>query len=46
MILSERELFPRYFWLITSLAREDVGAEELRARNRVRGRAENTFGKL
>ena len=34
---SERELIPRHFWLITSLAREDVGAEELLARYRVRG---------
>ena len=46
VIFSERELFPRHFWLITSLAREDVGAEELLARYRVRGKAENTFGEL
>ena len=43
---SERELIPRHFWLITSLAREDVGAEEFLARYRVRGKAENTFGEL
>ena len=46
VILSERELFPRYFWLIASLAREDAGAEDLRARYRVRGEAENTFGEM
>ena len=43
---SERELFPRYFWLITSLAREVFGAEELLARYLVRSKAENTFGEL
>ena len=43
-IFSERELFPRLFRLITSLVREDVGAEELLARHRLRGKAENTFG--
>ena len=37
---------PRCFWLIISLAREDAGAEELLARYRVRGKAENTFGEL
>ena len=46
VIFSERELFPRHFWLITSLAREQVGAEELLARYRARGKAENTFGEL
>ncbi len=46
VIFSEGELFPRYFWLSTSLAREHVGAEELLARYRARGRAENSFGEL
>ena len=46
VIFSERELFPRPFWLITSLTRELVGGEELLARYRARGKAENTFGEL
>ncbi len=46
VIFMERELFPRYFWLITSLAPEHVGAEELLARYRARGKAENAFGEL
>ena len=46
VIFTERELFPRYFWLITSLAPEHVGAEELLARYRARGKAENAFGEL
>ena len=46
VIFSYRELFPHYFWLITDLARDQVGAEELLARDRARGKAENTFGKL
>ena len=46
VIFSQGELFPRYFWLITSLAREHVCAEDLLARYRARGRAENTFGEL
>ena len=46
VIFSERELFPRHFWLITNLARELVRGEKLLARDRARGKAENTFGEL
>ena len=43
---GERELFPRHFWLITSLAREAFDAETLLKRYRVRGKAEKIFGEL
>ena len=46
VIFPKRELFPRHFWLITHLARELVGGEELLARYRARGKAENTPGEL
>ena len=46
VIHRERELFPRHFWLITSLAREAFDAETLLKRYRVRGKAEKIFGKL
>ena len=45
-LAAERKLFPGYFGLITSLAREDSGAKEITARYRVQGKAENTFGEL
>ena len=46
VIHRERELFPRHFWLITSLAREAFDAETLLKRYRVRGKAEKIFGEL
>ena len=46
VIFSERELFPRRYWLITSLAREQVGAEERLAWYRARGKSANKFGEL
>ena len=42
----ERELFPRHFWLVTSLTREAFDVETLLKRYRVRGKAEKTFGEL
>ena len=46
VIHRHRELFPRHFWLITSLSRQAFDAEALLKRYRVRGKAENTFGEL
>ncbi|MCY4565218.1 MAG: IS1380 family transposase [Gammaproteobacteria bacterium] len=46
VIHRDRELFPRHFWLITSLSRQAFDTEALLKRYRVRGKAEKTFGEL